>query len=233
MIKFFQNKLEVLAVMSERNDNSMKLFIDSDLNLENRKRFFKKISISKRKIIAAEIVHGNKVEIVEEKSKEMIMGADGLITKDNNVFLSVTIADCIPVFVWESKAKIVGIAHCGWRGIISGIIENIIKKVIESGGKVENIKIAMGPGINQCHFEIREDVLDKFNKFSEFVLERDGKIFVDLKGIIKKQLSELEINFRSIENNSECTMENEQKYFSFRKDKPEKVEAMVAIIGMK
>ncbi|HEX8974415.1 MAG TPA: peptidoglycan editing factor PgeF [Patescibacteria group bacterium] len=219
--------------MSEKEDGSMKLIAGTDLNVENRQRFFEKIGIAKNKIVAAEIVHGTGVEFVDKNSPEFIAGVDGLITKSKSLFLSVTVADCIPVFVYEKEAGILGIAHCGWRGIVDGIIESMIKKVFENGGRIENIEIAMGPGINQCHFEIREDVLDKFNDFSEFVIGRNGKMFADLKGIIRRQLHELGVDPKNIENNMECTMENEEKYFSFRRDKPAKVEAMVAVIGMK
>lgn len=231
MISFFTKFPELLALMSEREDGSMKLFAGSGLNLENRKRFFQKIGISKNKIIAAEIVHGNKVEIVDDASSEMILGADGLVTKSGSIFLSITIADCIPVYFYEPQQKIIGIAHCGWRGIIAGVAENTVEKIIELGGNIENIEIAFGPGINVCHFEIQDDVLNKFNDYPEFTIRKDEKIFVDLKGIIKKQLGNLNIAFENIEDNEECTMESD-RYFSFRRDKPEKVEAMIAVIGM-
>lgn len=232
MIKFFQNIPKILAVMSEQEDGSMKLFKDSDLNLENRKRFFEEIGIGGNKIIAAEIVHGVKVEVIDNSSLEFILEADGIITKDANIFLSVTIADCIPVYLYESEQRIIGVLHCGWRGIVSGIIENAIKRVMSIDGKVEKIKIAMGPGINSCHFEIGNDVLCKFKDYAEFVIRRENKIFVDLKGIIIKQLNGLGIDSKNIENNKECTMESDM-YFSFRRDKPRVTEAMVAVIGLK
>lgn len=232
MIKFFENIPEILAVMSERKDGSMKLFSDSDLNLENREIFFSKVGISKNKIVAAEIVHGTKVAIVDNSSPDFILGADGLITKDANIFLSVTVADCIPIYLYESRQNIIGVIHCGWRGIVDGIIENAMGKIFDLGGKSENLKVVLGPGINKCHFEIKEDVLDKFSNYPEFVIRRNEQIFVDLKGIIKKQLNNFKINTENIEDNDECTMES-GRYFSFRRDKPKITEAMVAVIGMK
>ena len=53
-----------------------------------------------------------------------------------------------------------------------------------------------------------------------------------MKGIIRKQLSDFNVVTENIEDNRECTMESD-RYFSFRRDKPEKVEAMIAIIGIK
>jgi len=232
MIKFFQNIPELFAVMSEREDGSMKLFKDIDLNLENRQKFFEKVGIDKNKVIAAEIVHGIKVEVVDKSSTKVISGADGIITKDKDVFLSITVADCIPVFMYESEAKIIAIAHCGWRGIVDGIIENMIVKILGTGGSVENMKVALGPGINECHFEIKDDVLDKFENYAEFIIKRDDKIFIDLKGIIRLQLKDCKISTENIEDNNKCTMESD-RYFSYRRDKPVVTQAMVAIIGIK
>lgn len=232
MTKFFENIPGISAIMSERKDGSMKLFRDSELNLENRAKFFEKIGIDKNKVIAAEIIHCANVAIIDDASPEIVLGADSLVTKEKNIFISVTVADCIPVFFYETEHGIIALAHCGWRGIVDGIIENTLEKIQELGGKAENLKIALGPGINKCHFEIKEDVLEKFSGYPEFVSKRDGKIFIDLKGIIMGQLAGFGINLENIENNNYCTMES-NKYFSFRRDKPKITEAMVAVIGIK
>ena len=231
MIKFFENIPEVVAVMSEREDGSMKLFRDNNLNLENRANFFEKIGIGKNKIIAAEIVHGTTVAIVDRASAGIILGADGVVTKDENIFLSVTVADCIPVYFYDTENKIIGLVHAGWRGIVGGIIENAVKEILDLGGKVENMKVALGPGINKRHFEIKDDILGNFSDYAEFIIHKENKIFVNLKGIIKQQLKDSNINSENIEDNNQCTMEN-SRYFSYRRDKPKVTEAMVAIIGV-
>ena len=74
--------------------------------------------------------------------------------------------------------------------------------------------------------------MDKFNLYPEFIIRKNNKIFVDLKNIIKKQLDKFKIIPENIEDNKECTFEN-NKYFSFRRDKPKIVETMIAVIGMK
>lgn len=231
MIRFFQDIREVSAFLSERKDGSMKLVKDSDVNQKNRKRFFKEIGIGGEKVVAAEIVHGTKIEMVDEGSPDIILGADGMVTRKKDIFLSVTVADCIPVFFYEKQQEIVGIAHCGWRGIVDGIIGNAVGKIAEIGGNPENIRVVLGPGIGKCHFEIREDVLDNFRDHPESVANREERIFVDLKGIIKKQLFLSGARPENIEDDDECTMES-RRYFSYRRDKPEIPEAMVAVIGM-
>ena len=227
-----------MAVMSEKKDGSMKFFKESVLNLENqknRKRFFEKMEIKESEVVYAYLQGGNKATVVENSGREIIPETDALITKQKNLYLSITVADCIPVFFYNAEAKIISIVHAGWRGIVSGIVKNTVDKIIEVGGQPENMAVAMGPGINACHFNIKADALDEFDEYKEFLLEKDGLRFVDLKGIIKKQLLELGINPENIENNNDCTFENADKYFSYRRDKknPENMEAMLALIGMK
>lgn len=232
MLKFFPHHPEILAIMSERVDGSMKLFPGTKENLENRRKFFENIGISENQVTSAEIVHGNKVAIIGKPTLEIIPGVDGLITQKTGIFLSITVADCIPVFFYEPEKNIIALAHAGWRGILDGIIINSLEEMRELCGKAENILVSLGPGMESCHFEIQKDVLSRFDKYPESVKERDGKIFVDLKGIIQKQALDFGIRVENIENNPECTFENPERYFSYRRDKPEKVEAMLVVIGL-
>lgn len=231
MIKFLKNKKNILALMSEREDGSMKLFRDNR-NKRNRDNFFRKIKVDRKNVISAEIVHGSKVGIVTKKSPKIIKGADALVTKEN-LFLTVTIADCIPVYFCDEKNKIIGLAHAGWRGIVSGIIKNTLDKFLKIGGDVTKIKIILGPGIKKCHFEIKDDILINFNNYREFIFQRNGKIKIDLFEIIQKQLLDLGVKNRNIFISKECTFENKRRYFSYRRDKPMQIEAMMAIIGMR
>ena len=218
--------------MSERKDGSMKIFQGSDLNLENRRVFFEKNGISESEVVSAEIAQGNQVEIVRDASAKIILGADGLATQSEDVFLAVTVADCIPVYFFDPTKGIIAIAHCGWKGIVSGVVENSILKMAELGTEAKDVQVAIGPGLFACHFEIKEDILERFKKYEEFIIKKEGKIFVDLKGSIKKQLTGLQVKIGNIEESEECTFEGE-KFFSYRRDKPQRIEAMVAVIGMK
>ncbi|EKE20791.1 MAG: hypothetical protein ACD_7C00483G0002 [uncultured bacterium] len=230
MIKFFEDKIDILAVMSEKKDGSMKLLGDDSDN-ENRNKFFKKNKIDKIKVISAGMIHGNKVVIVDNESPQIIPGADALVTKEK-VFLAITIADCVPVYFYDEKNKIIGLAHAGWRGVTGDIMGNTLKRMLKLGAKVEEIKVVLGPGIRKCHFEIKEDILDNFKKYPQFIISKEDKIFIDLFGIIKKELLEAGVLARNIHDSKECTFENKEKFFSYRRDKPEVVEVMMAIVGL-
>jgi len=231
MNNFFEKYPEIYAVLSEKEDGSMRMLEDRR-NEENRKNFFRKNGINPDGVISADLVHGNNIVIIEDDSLNVIKDTDGLVTSSKNISLSVTVSDCIPIFFFDPEKNIIAIAHAGWRGIVNDIIIKTIKKIKKLGSKEENIKVAVGPGINSCHFEIKEDVLNEFDNYKNFIIRREDGIFVDLKGIIKKQLEESGVRMDNIESDDECTYESE-KYFSYRRDKPEVTEAMIAVIGFK
>lgn len=229
MLKIFTKYPSVIAALSERSEGSMKLVRGSYLNSENRARFF--TQFSPKKIVSAELVHGSKIEVVDENSTEIIDGVDGLITQDPSVLLSITVADCVPVYFYEPDHKIVGVVHSGWRGTVAGVVEAAVRVIASLGGDPNKLAVALGPSINACHFEIQSDVLEKFSTYPDSIVHRDGKTFVDLKRIIVEQLTNLGIEPANIESHPDCTMEGD-RYFSFRRDKPETVEAMAAVIGL-
>lgn len=229
MKKYFQDYSDIEAVLSEREDGSMKL-LESGENDGNRERFFEKIGVNSRAVVSADLVNGNNVAIVGAKSSRVVDDVDALVTADKSIFLSITVADCVPVFFYEPRKEILAISHCGWRGVVGNIIDKTIGKIEELGGDSGNLQVALGPGINVCHFEIKEDILGEFENYKEFITSRENKLFVDLKGIVKKQLISRGIEKENIENDSECTFES-KKYFSYRRDKPKEVEAMMATIG--
>jgi YfiH family protein len=236
MMRFFEKYPEVLAIMSEREDGSMRLFDNGNLiqeNIERRKKYFKKLGVKFDNVISAYLINETKIKIIENKERGIISKTDGLVTNKKNIYLSVTAADCIPVLFYDFKSKIVGVAHAGWRGVVGNIIKKTVDNIFKLGGNAESIAVSMGPGIKQCHFEISKDILDKFNTCPEFIERRENKYVVNLKGIIKKQLTEIGIKNENIDNNNDCTFCNEEKYFSYRRENQKDVGLMIALIGLK
>jgi len=199
---------------------------DSKEVVSNRNNFFKKLRIDPESVVATGSLHGNIVAAAGAKDAGKILKkVDGLLAKEGNLFLSLTVADCLPVYLYDSENQVIGLLHCGWRGIASGILENGIKKMTEQfGSSTKDILAGIGPGISKCHFEVGQDVAKK--------LGSSGK-FIDLKDLAAKKLLALGLEQKNIEINPECTFCCADKYFSFRRDKPQKTQTMVAVIGMK
>ncbi len=239
MFGIFGRYSGIVAAVSEKKDGTMKLTGDllCDRKVgENRKRFLRKFGIKNELTIKADLVHGNKVEVVFAKEAgTTIKEVDGLITSDRNLFLTITVADCLPIFIYDPEKEIVGLIHGGWRGLAEDILASAIGMMVKNFGSLaKEILIGIGPRISQCHFEVKEDVSARFKSFlPEASVYRDGKTFLNLKKIAKVQLINLGVREENIEISSECTFCLSDKYFSFRRDKPRLAETMMAIIGRK
>lgn len=212
----------------------MKVFSEwPEENRENREKFFKEHGIDAGRVVGAEIVHGTKVAIVSDVSLAIIPGTDALVTKEKNLFLSVTVADCLPVFFYDPVAKITGIAHVGWKGMLLDVIGKTVETFKKCGSERKNIFVEIGPGIQKDHFEIQKKDEHLFSLYRECVIYRENKVFVDLSRIARIQLKKSGLAPSHITQNLLCTFCESDISFSYRRDKPEKIEAMVAVIGLR
>lgn len=216
--------------MSEKSDGSMKIF-PNGRNEGNRNNFFTKIGIEESRVFSADLTHSNNVQKVFPGSPKVFPDTDALVTDNSRSFLSVTVADCLPIMFYEEGKKIVGIAHAGWRGLLNGIIENTIAEIISLGGSPDNLQVVIGPAISKCNFEVQKDILDNFKEYNDFIEEREAKYFVDLRGIAKNKITGAGIVVDNIKDADLCTY-TETNLFSYRRDKPEVVEAGIVLIGI-
>jgi len=223
MFRIFKDCPNLILAFSEKSDGSMKF------SNKNRERFFNRLGIDKNLIVRADLVHDNKVKLVSHKDAgKLIEKTDGLLTKDKNLFLVITTADCLPIFIYDPEKEIIGLIHGGWRSLANNILAKAVKDLSS------NTLVGIGPGISQCHFEVKQDVLKAFKPYlKEILKEKDNKFFLDLKKGAKLLLMKLGIKEENIELNQECTFCLKDKYFSYRRDKPENVQTMLAIIAQK
>jgi len=223
MFKIFSKHLNIIIAISEKKNGPMKFSPD------NRENFLRKLGIEDKLTVKAGLVHENNVKVVsDEDAGKTIEKTDGLITADKSLFLTITVADCLPIFIFDSEKEIIGLIHGGWRGLAKNILAEAVKNLSK------DILVGIGPGISQCHFEVKQDVLREFKPYlKDTLLKRDGKLFLDLKKIAKLQLIDIGIKPENIEISPECTFCLQNKYFSFRRDKPQKLQTMLALIGRK
>jgi YfiH family protein len=228
--KLFENYSNLKYGLSIKADGSMKINPAEKADLANREKYFKRSGIEN--VVSAGIYHEAEAAIVNKSNADKIIyGVDGLVTVDPRLFLTATVADCFPVYFFDPDKNAIGLAHAGWRGIEAGIIANTLKAMAGGFKSIaDDILAAVGPGIQKHHFEIQKDILDKFRRYPGFI-ERSDKIRVDLPGIIKRQILDFGVPDANIEVSEECTFCSKDKYFSFRRDKPEMMEAMIAYIG--
>ncbi len=103
---------------------------------------------------------------------------DGLVSCDEGLIIGVFTADCLPVFFASPCA--VGIAHAGRRGVLAGVVENLLKKLLAIGASKDEIVVYFGPCIRECCYEVGEEVVG-----AKGFYHRDGKVFFDIPGYVK------------------------------------------------
>lgn len=231
-MKFGSNKIK--WGISCRADGEMNLrppFGDEQC-LRNRKDFFIKQGISFENAVSAGLAHGSSIVTVDVKDRgKIISETDGLVTDNKDVFLTVTVGDCLPIYFFDESRAVIGLAHAGWRGVVKNIAGTMIEKMIaEFDSKPEAISVYIGPHLRKCHFEIKEDIISQFDDV--FVIREGGIIRVDLLSMAVEQLVSAGVKRDNVTFSDKCTYCDGQEYFSYRRDKPEKVQSMIAFIGL-
>jgi hypothetical protein len=230
MLKFFQKQKEIVTVMSEKKDGQMKLRARG--YIKNRQKFLGQLGIDLSDVVSADLCHGKSVKIIRDKKQKISSKTDGLVSNQAGIFLAVTVADCLPIVFFEPKKKIIGMVHSGWKSTVKNIAEVAVKKIEQLGGNPKDLMVEVGPGIGECHFEVGRETLPKFKKYQKFVKIKQGKYFVDLKGVVGYQLEKSGIKKSNIKISKTCTF-CDKKYFSSRRDNNKITKVAVVIIGMK
>ena len=146
-----------------------------------------------------------------------IKEADASFTCESGIVCGILTADCLPVFVSKKDGSMVGIAHAGWRGLASGVIEKLIDKFDCRG---EDIVVHLGPAISMYSFEIGEEVkeiyLNKNARFDRCFSYQNNKLFLDLYDAARVVLESYKIN--SISGGERCTYKEMDYFFSYRRE---------------
>lgn len=171
-INAFENE-KLAAFMSEKTDGSMRLHGHAEFDKpasERRAEYCRARGIDPERLIGAALVHGNASEVVSRPSNPklvwhdfMLPKTDALITGDKGVFLSVTAADCSPVFLFDSSKEVIALVHSGWKGTLAAVVPHALDRMVaEFNCSPVDIQAYIGPGIQKCHFEVGADVAKQF-----------------------------------------------------------------------
>lgn len=156
-------------------------------------------------------------------------GCDGYVTRETDIVLGVKTADCVPVLISakeEGRVIAVSAVHAGWRGTVSLIVKEAVRKLLVGGVTPDNIYAAIGPSAGACCYEVGEDVfLAAKENCSERALTsaftssgREGHYFVDLKSLNACLLHECGIPYENIDISEMCTVCDPVQFYSHRRD---------------
>ncbi|CTQ75207.1 peptidoglycan editing factor PgeF [Roseibium alexandrii] len=192
------------------------------LVLENRKRVAKMFGISPEHLVSPYQIHSPDVITVEGPWADGAdRKADALVTKTPNVALGVATADCGPILFADPEAKVVGAAHSGWKGAISGVMENTVEAMEKLGANKHNIRAVLGPTISQNSYEVGQEFFERFADMSQaneryFIPSSRAEHYMfDLPVFITNRLKDL--GLAKVASIDVCTYVDENRFFSYRR----------------
>ena len=205
---------------------------DSTENVKiNNNRFFEALGVKPEQIAKSHQVHG--CEILKVTAGGRFEGYDALITNEKNIQLAVTIADCTPVLVYDPVNHAVAAIHAGWRGTAHNIVSKTVKALtMEYGSDPRNCFAYVGTCIDECSFEVGEEVAVNFESQHKRWDPSLKKFFINLKLANTDQLLLAGLVSDHICISAYSSVLNNEDYFSYRHEKG-LTGRMLATIGMK
>lgn len=199
-----------------------------ELVAANRLTLLSHLRLDPEWVAYADQVHSNRIQVVTEGGT--YPSTDGLITRIPGLTLSIQVADCAAILLWDSANNVIGALHAGWRGAAGDIIPLGIEKMIGQGANPHKVKAYVSPCISLKNFEIGQEVADQFP--DEFVdYKHYQKPHLDLKAFLRHQLLKAGIPGNQVEVSEKCTIGDAENFYSYRRE-GEKSGRMLALIQM-
>ena len=146
--------------------------------------------------------------------------ADAMVTATPGLGLAILTADCQPVLFADPGAGVIGAAHAGWKGALTGILEATLDAMEALGADRANTIAVIGPSISQRAYEVGPEFLDRF-------LDDDpdnGRFFAGGAGdrcqfdLISFGLHRLrEAGVGAAEWTGHCTYSDPDRFYSYRR----------------
>lgn len=207
-------KSELLLDCSEKISNDVQAVFSLNPSNYSRKEIAKKLENNTDNLAIPEQLHSTLVEFA--RLPGVYPAADGLVTTNSNILLTLKVADCVPVFLYEPLKRIIGLVHSGWRGTVENIVSNAIKLMQKNGAESKEIICFLGPAIGKCCYEVDWEVSQNINGEAKEKIDCE-KWKVDLHGQIRYQLTELGVPTNNIGASTICTYESPECH-SYRRD---------------
>jgi len=166
-------------------------------------------------------IHSNRVITLGDREEAADHPeADAVVTNAPGVALSILTADCAPILLCDPRAGVIGAAHAGWKGAVSGVIGNVVAAMAQLGARPERIVAAIGPTISLESYEVGPDFVTNLLKAHRDASNRvatpsGGREHFDLPGFVFDQLVAAGVG--KVNDLGRCTYGNPKHYFSHRR----------------
>ncbi|MBZ8134884.1 peptidoglycan editing factor PgeF [Afifella sp. IM 167] len=146
---------------------------------------------------------------------------DALATDRPGIVIGIGTADCGPILFADPQARVVGAAHAGWKGALTGVLESTLAAMEALGARREAITAVLGPTISAKNYEVGAEFVERFDKeapgSARFFApsKREGHSMFDLPAFIVARLQAAGVGLAV--NLDLCTYAEEELFFSYRR----------------
>jgi YfiH family protein len=195
---------------------------DDEANVEeNRRLLAAHVGYEPDQLQIMRHVHGTSVWRVGEPLPDPAE-FDGLVTDRVGPVLGAFAADCMPLLFADPIARVIGSAHAGWRGTVGGVATNVVGRMAQLGASPATIRVAIGPSIGPCCFEVGPEVVDAFRDafgpLPGMVVAGPAKDHIDLRVATRAVLEGAGVRPDHVDADPPCTKCNPDRFFSYRRD---------------
>jgi len=162
---------------------------------ENRRRMAAQMGVAPDRLLTLYQVHSPDVVVTTAPwDGGARPKADAIVTRTEGLAIGVTAADCGPILLVDPNARVIGAAHAGWKGALTGVLESTVDTMERLGAERSGIVAAIGPMIRQNSYEVGSELVERFleadaeNAIFFLPAERDGHAMFDLAGFIRMRL---------------------------------------------
>jgi YfiH family protein len=239
----FEKNFPKIVMGESRRNGGVSIYPYESLNLglntqdeihsvnTNRQIFFDLLNISSSQVVSGLQVHDDL--ILEALESGCFYGYDAFVTNQKDLFLTIGIADCTPVLIFDPINLAIGAAHAGWKGTAKNIAAKTLLKMKELyGSEPKDCFVFIGTCIDTANFEVGEQVAKKFDAQVVHYFPQSNRPHIDLKSANLQQLLDLGVPKENIEISEFSTFLDNEHYFSYRKENAQ-TGRMLAVIGMR
>jgi hypothetical protein len=201
-----------------KSANSVDYSLDSLQVRAAEKELIEKLTgIRKKNILMMDQMHGDAilpVNVTPEEESPEEPEADGLMTPLQGICLVIRSADCVPVFIYDRKRRILGAVHSGWRGTERSVARKLARLMKESYRSAYQDMLAwILPSVGPESYEVGKEVASLFPRD---ISERNGRLYLDLWQNIERSLKEEGVPAENIVNHRISTLVRRSEFFSYR-----------------
>jgi polyphenol oxidase len=195
--------------------------------LENRRRFLSALGASDWTLVTASQIHSADVRSVQDEpdARSEPSPCDALTANLPRTLLAVQTADCLPILLVDERSRAFATVHAGWRGTLAGIVSRTLERMqLSYDTRPQDMRVALGPSIAACCFEVGPEVIVQFEQAFGFGRESisgrqpDGKAHLDLNFINRRLLLDTGVPATQIYDCALCTSCENGLFFSYRRE---------------